>query len=69
MCLDTKDLPYCGRASEERHITTWDTTTRYKGECRICPELTCDNVAYLPEETDVTLTCWTVEGQVVLDDP
>ncbi|KAF1957133.1 hypothetical protein CC80DRAFT_412006 [Byssothecium circinans] len=63
------DLPYCGKASEEQHLTTEDATLRYKTECRICPEIICDVSAYLPEETDVTLTCWTDKGQIVIDDP
>jgi hypothetical protein len=50
-------------------ITEEDATTQYKTECQICPELGCDIIAYLPEETDLTLTCWTKEGQVIIDDP
>ncbi|KAF2465635.1 uncharacterized protein BDR25DRAFT_328644 [Lindgomyces ingoldianus] len=65
----TKDLKYCGAHSEVEHITTEDATLQYKTECRICPEIDCDVAAYLPEETDVTLTCWTKEGQMVIDDP
>lgn len=64
-----EDLEYCGRASEEEHITEEDATLQYKSECQICPYLGCDIVAYLPEETDVTLTCWTKEGQLVINDP
>ncbi|KAH8725116.1 hypothetical protein GQ44DRAFT_616584 [Phaeosphaeriaceae sp. PMI808] len=63
------DLAYCGRESEEQHLTIEPATTKYKTECRICPELTCDTVAYLPENTDLDLTCWTPEGQVIIDDP
>ncbi|KAF2276744.1 uncharacterized protein EI97DRAFT_320102 [Westerdykella ornata] len=65
----TTDLKYCGKASEEWHITEEDATIRYKAECRICPGISCDIVAYLRQDTDVTLTCWTTEGQVVIDDP
>ncbi|KAF2001955.1 hypothetical protein P154DRAFT_544814 [Amniculicola lignicola CBS 123094] len=66
----TEDLKYCGRASEEQDLTLEDGTLRYKTECRVCPELSCDPVAFLPEETDLTLTCWTNEStQVVIDDP
>ncbi|KAF2643619.1 hypothetical protein P280DRAFT_394935 [Massarina eburnea CBS 473.64] len=65
----SEDLAYCGKASEEQHLTTEDATLRYKTECRICPEISCDIIAYLPEETDITLTCWTDEGQIVIDDP
>jgi hypothetical protein len=46
-----------------------DATLKYKTECRICPEINCDTVAYLPEDTDVALTCFTPEGQVIIDDP
>lgn len=57
--LDKEDLAYCGRASEEEHITTEDNTLRYKSECMSCPDMTsCDWAAYLIEETDLTLTCW-----------
>ncbi|KAF2801055.1 hypothetical protein K505DRAFT_403638 [Melanomma pulvis-pyrius CBS 109.77] len=65
----TKDLKYCGRESEEENITEEDARTQYKSECQICPELGCDIVAYLPEDTDVTLTCWTDQGQIIIDDP
>lgn len=65
----TEDLAYCGRASENQHLTLEDATLRWKTECRICPRLSCDTLAYLPEETDVTLTCWTPDGQVIIDDP
>ncbi|KAF2706158.1 hypothetical protein K504DRAFT_438186 [Pleomassaria siparia CBS 279.74] len=64
----TEVLPYCGRASEAQTITTQDATLKYKSECQICPTLECDVVSYLPEETDVTLTCWTDEGQTIIDD-
>lgn len=65
----TEALPYCGRASEEQDLTLEDATIRYKAECRICPEINCDVWSYLKEDTDVELTCWTAEGQVVIDDP
>lgn len=65
----TTDLKYCGKASERRIITEEDATLKYKTECRICPDLTCDVVSYLPEDTDVTLTCWTDQGQIIIDDP
>lgn len=65
----TTDLKYCGKASERRIITEEDATLQYKTECRICPTITCDTVAYLPEDTDVTLTCWTDQGQIIIDDP
>lgn len=65
----TSSLPYCGSDSEDEDLTLEDATTKYKTECRICPELSCDTVAYLKEDTDVELTCWTPEGQVIIDDP
>jgi hypothetical protein len=67
--VDTTDLAYCGRQSEEQHLTIEENTIKFKAECRICPELTCDNVSYLKENTDVDITCWYPEGQVVIDDP
>jgi hypothetical protein len=66
---DMTDLPYCGSASEEQHLTIEDATLKYKTECKICPEISCDIIAYLPEETDVELTCWVPDGQVIIDDP
>lgn len=66
---DTEALPYCGRKSEEEDLTTEDATIRYKAECRICPSIDCDTWAYLKEDTDVELTCWTPDGQTVIDDP
>jgi hypothetical protein len=65
----TASLPYCGPSSEHESLTLSPATIRYKAECRICPEIDCDVRSYLPEETDVDLTCWTKEGQVVIDDP
>ncbi|PVH99550.1 hypothetical protein DM02DRAFT_711301 [Periconia macrospinosa] len=63
-----EDLAYCGRQSEEQHLTLEDATLQYKTECRICPFTgSCDVVAYLPEETDVTLTCWTDAATPILD--
>ncbi|KAJ4359825.1 uncharacterized protein N0V89_000381 [Didymosphaeria variabile] len=65
----TSALPYCGRGSEDEDLTLEDATLRYKTECRICPTISCDTVAYLMEETDVELTCWTPDGQTIIDDP
>ncbi|KAF2260564.1 hypothetical protein CC78DRAFT_589551 [Lojkania enalia] len=66
----TTDLAYCGKKSEEQHLTLEDATLQYKTECRICPSITCDTVSYLKEDTDVTLTCWTDEDtQIIIDDP
>lgn len=66
---DTEDLKYCGRESEEQDLTIEDATLQYKTECRICPTISCDVIAYLKEDTDVELTCWTPEGQTIIDDP
>lgn len=63
------DLAYCGRQSEEQHLTLEDATLRYKTECTICLSRTCDIISYLPEDTDLTLTCWTDQGTPVMDDP
>ncbi|KAF1845060.1 uncharacterized protein K460DRAFT_405337 [Cucurbitaria berberidis CBS 394.84] len=65
----TTNLDYCGPESEEQDLTVEDATLKYKTECRICPEISCDTVAYLKENTDVELTCWYPEGQVIIDDP
>lgn len=66
---DETDLAYCGPESEEQHLTIEDAKLKYKTECRICPELNCDVIAYLRENTDVELTCWYPEGQLIIDDP
>jgi hypothetical protein len=66
---DTTDLEYCGPASEDQNLTIEDATLKYKTECRICPALGCDTVAYLNEDTDLELTCWVPDGQVIIDDP
>ncbi|KAH7082966.1 hypothetical protein BKA63DRAFT_387494, partial [Paraphoma chrysanthemicola] len=63
------DLAYCGRESEEQDLTIESNTLKYKTECRICPELSCDTIAYLKEDTDVDLTCWYPYGQQIIDDP
>jgi hypothetical protein len=67
--VDMEDLEYCGAESEEQHLTIEDATLKYKTECRLCPTINCDVVAYLNEETDLELTCWTPEGQIIIDDP
>lgn len=64
----TSALPYCGSGSGDENLTLEDATLRYKTECRICPTINCDTVAYLKEETEIELTCWTPYGQVIIDD-
>ena len=65
----TSALSYCGENSEDENLTLEDATTKYKTECRICTSISCDTVAYLREDTDLELTCWTPTGQVIIDDP
>ncbi|KAF1940273.1 hypothetical protein EJ02DRAFT_319176, partial [Clathrospora elynae] len=65
----TTDLEYCGPDSEEQDLTIEYATLEYKTECRICPGLNCDTIAYLQYDTEVELTCWSAEGQVIIDDP
>ncbi|KAF2659893.1 hypothetical protein K491DRAFT_590251 [Lophiostoma macrostomum CBS 122681] len=65
----TTDLEYCGKASEVENLTELDATLAYKTECNICPTIDCDNAAYLPEDTDLTLTCWTDQGSPILNNP
>ena len=67
MAPGTVDLAYCGKESENWEVTEEDATIRYKAECRICTERSCDTVSYLKENTDVTLTCWTEEGQLIIE--
>jgi hypothetical protein len=66
---DTTDLEYCGRASEVQDLTIENAILKYKTECRICPALGCDTVAYLNEDIDLELTCWVPDGQIIIDDP
>ncbi|KAF2830840.1 hypothetical protein CC86DRAFT_402844 [Ophiobolus disseminans] len=63
------DLAYCGRDSEEQNLTIEDAETKYKTECSICPTVSCDTVAYLAENTELELTCWTPDGLLIIDDP
>ncbi|KAF2025877.1 hypothetical protein EK21DRAFT_116325 [Setomelanomma holmii] len=63
------DLAYCGPDSEEQDLTIEDATLKYKTECRSCPQLDCDVIAYLKEDIDVELTCWYPYGQTIIDDP
>ncbi|KAK3210134.1 hypothetical protein GRF29_44g1728573 [Pseudopithomyces chartarum] len=65
----TSTLPYCGEDSEDEDLTLEDATTKYKTECRICTSISCDTVAYLKENTELELTCWTPTGQIIIDDP
>ncbi|KAL2063261.1 hypothetical protein VTL71DRAFT_5066 [Oculimacula yallundae] len=63
------DLSYCGKASEEKHLTFDDATTKYDAECNICPDYgSCETIQYRKAGTDLTTTCWTDEGQAVIDD-
>jgi hypothetical protein len=62
------DLAYCGKASETEHLTKQAAKTKYDTECNICPEITCDTVDYVKYGTDLTTTCWTDEGDLIIND-
>ncbi|CZT47113.1 uncharacterized protein RSE6_07642 [Rhynchosporium secalis] len=65
----TTDLSYCGKASEEKHLTFDDVTTKYDAECNICPDYgSCETIQYRKAGTDLTVTCWTGDGAAVIDD-
>ncbi|KAH7319116.1 hypothetical protein BKA65DRAFT_95143 [Rhexocercosporidium sp. MPI-PUGE-AT-0058] len=63
------DLSYCGKASEEKHITYDEATVKYDAECNICPDnASCATIKYQKPGTDLTVTCWTNDGEAVIDD-
>ncbi|QSZ37570.1 hypothetical protein DSL72_008668 [Monilinia vaccinii-corymbosi] len=63
------DLSFCGHDSTLEHITTAPATTKYNTECNICDDNTsCEVVKYLKYGTDITVTCWTDLGALVIND-
>lgn len=66
---DETDLSYCGKASEEKHLTYDEATVKYDSECNICPDnASCETINYQKPGTDLTVTCWTDDGEAVIDD-
>jgi hypothetical protein len=65
---DETDLQFCGSASETLHLTKQATKVKYDTECNICPEINCDTISYLKPSTDLTITCWTDEGDLIIND-
>jgi hypothetical protein len=65
---DETDLKFCGSASETQHLTKQAAKVKYDTECNICPEIGCDTVSYLKPGTDLTVTCWTDEGDLLIND-
>lgn len=62
------DLSYCGEESEEQNITYDQATVKYHSECNICPDnVSCQRFQYLNPGTDLNVTCWTADGQAVID--
>ncbi|KAB8304238.1 hypothetical protein EYC80_003656 [Monilinia laxa] len=63
------DLSFCGQDSTIEHITTAPTTTKYNTECNICDDnSSCETIKYLKYGTDITVTCWTDLGSLVIND-
>jgi len=63
------DLSFCGSASTEEHLTFDSTTVQFDSECNLCPDNgECDTVKYLSPGTDLTVTCWTDQGEAVVGD-
>ncbi|KAJ5037244.1 uncharacterized protein L3040_007421 [Drepanopeziza brunnea f. sp. 'multigermtubi'] len=62
-------LSYCGSASEELLLTYDNATVKYDAECNICPDnASCETIKYLRPGTNVTVTCWTADGEAVIGD-
>ncbi|KAF5871816.1 uncharacterized protein Bfra_008840 [Botrytis fragariae] len=63
------DLSFCGQDSTIEHITTASATTKYNTECNICDDnASCEVIKYLKYGTDITVTCWTDLGDLVIND-
>ncbi|THV54596.1 hypothetical protein BGAL_0023g00040 [Botrytis galanthina] len=63
------DLSFCGKDSTIEHITTAPATTKYNTECNICDDnASCEVIKYLKYGTDITVTCWTDLGDLVIND-
>ncbi|KAF7960792.1 hypothetical protein EAE96_000465 [Botrytis aclada] len=63
------DLSFCGQDSTIEHITTAPATTKYNTECNICDDnASCEVIKYLKYGTDITVTCWTDLGGLVIND-
>ncbi|PQE33927.1 NLP/P60 protein [Rutstroemia sp. NJR-2017a WRK4] len=66
---DETDLSFCGPESTEEHITYDSARTKYNTECNICDNNSnCEVIKYIKYGTDITVTCWTDEGALVIDD-
>ncbi|KAI9648264.1 hypothetical protein NHQ30_002896 [Ciborinia camelliae] len=63
------DLSFCGEDSTLERITTAPATTKYDTECNVCDDnARCERVKYLKYGTDITVTCWTDLGDLVIND-
>jgi len=61
-------LSYCGASSSVLKITEQPATIKYDTECIIIPGIGADNVLYLTNGDEVTLTCYKDDGDLILDD-
>lgn len=67
LCADTDTLSYCGEIAES--FTQGPSKTVYNTECNIIPEFVGeleDHTKMYKPEIDLTLTCYTNDGDVVL---
>lgn len=63
------DLSFCGKASTANLVTYHSAKTKYDSECNICPDnADCETVKYIKYGTDISVTCWTDQGGLVIDD-
>ncbi|CAD6442170.1 bbbc2ba7-e44e-49d6-960a-c04561a073dc [Sclerotinia trifoliorum] len=63
------DLSFCGHDSTIEHYTTAPATTKYNTECNLCDDnADCAIIKYLKYGTDITVTCWTDQGDLVIND-
>lgn len=63
-------MSYCGKDSEDIYLTFDTAVVKYDTECNLCPDATgdCANVKYLSPDTEVTVTCWTDQGEAIAGD-
>jgi len=66
---DETDLSFCDPESTKEYLTFDTTTVQLDSECNLCPDNgDCDTVKYLSPGTDLTVTCWTDQGEAVVCD-
>ncbi|CZR55032.1 uncharacterized protein PAC_04918 [Phialocephala subalpina] len=68
-CADEADLSYCGKDSEDIHLTLDLAVVKYDTECNLCLDvMDCITLKYLSPDTELIVTCWTDQGEAIAGD-